>query len=38
MVLSVMPVGSACAMELHLVRGVNVMLYKTSAPEERSMR
>ena len=26
MVLSVMPVGSACAMELHLVRGVNVML------------
>ena len=36
--MSVMPVGSVCAMELHLVRGVNVILCKTSVLEEGSIR
>ena len=36
--LSVMLVGSVCAMELHLVRGVSVTLCKTSALEEGSIR
>ena len=38
MALSVILVGSVCAMELLMVRDVNVMLCKTSALEERSMR
>ena len=29
-----MPVDSVFAMEQHLVKGVNVIIWKTSAPEE----
>ena len=36
--MSVMSVGSVCAMELHLARGVNVILCKTSVLEEGSIR